>query len=65
MVLIDGYRERKAAAIAAYRSQMGERAAGEAPALSDRFVRSFLGRHEVLLPFGALGHLGGEGVDVR
>jgi LmbE family N-acetylglucosaminyl deacetylase len=57
LVRVDGYRDRKAAAMAAYASQTGPRAADEAPALTDAFVRSFLGPHEVFLPFRALGHL--------
>ena len=62
LVDTEGYRIRKAEAIAEYVSQVRPGPAGEPPALSAAFVDRFLGRHEVFLPFGALRHLGREEV---
>ncbi|WP_432573410.1 PIG-L deacetylase family protein [Kineococcus sp. SYSU DK005] len=47
--------ERKLAALACYESQVGD---GADASLPGHVVRPFLGRHEFLLPDGALDHLG-------
>jgi LmbE family N-acetylglucosaminyl deacetylase len=60
LVAIDGYRQRKAEAIAEYSSQVESRESDAPPGLSARFVASFLGRYELFLPFGSLHHLGGR-----
>ena len=58
LVRTDGYLERKKAAVAVYRSQLTVEAGGELTdgyGMSPRFLRQFLGRHEMFfsVPAGA------------